>query len=131
MTLLTWDDEYTVHNEELDKHHKVLFELLNKLYMSCFDENGGSKLDQIYEELVSYTSYHFSAEEQYMRNIGYDNADNHIKSHSIFTDRISQLHKKISSNNVVMTKELIVYLGNWLLNHVLVEDRKYSVMPDK
>jgi len=84
-------------------------------------------LSSIYEELVSYINYHFSAEEQYMRNRGYSDTDRHIIAHNMFKERILLLQQDININNIVVTKELIVYLGNWLLNHVLVEDKKYSI----
>jgi hemerythrin-like metal-binding protein len=131
MELFKWDEKYSVNNDELDNHHKVLFGILNRLYASCFEENEGITLDSIYEESVSYTNYHFSAEENYMRNKGYKDIDNHIKAHNIFKERIMLLKKDIDLKNIVLTKELIVYLGNWLLNHVLVEDKKYSMTPVK
>jgi hemerythrin len=127
MELFKWDDKYSVNNEELDNHHKVLFDILNKLYMSCFEENENITLGSIYEESVSYINYHFSAEEQYMMDKGYNDIEKHIIMHNIFKERILLLKKDIDLNNIVLTKELIVYLGNWLLNHVMVEDKKYSL----
>jgi len=127
MALFTWDNKYSVNNEELDNHHKALFDILNRLYFSCFEENENITLNSIYEELVSYINYHFSAEEQYMRSRGYSDTDRHIVAHNMFKERILLLQKDMNLNNIVVTKELIVYLGNWLLNHVLVEDIKYSI----
>lgn len=127
MPLFTWDNKYSVNNEELDNHHRVLFDILNRLYDSCFDETESITLSSVYEELVSYVNYHFSAEEQYMRNRGYSDTNRHIIAHNMFRDRILLLQHDMNLNNIVMTKELIVYLGNWLLNHVLVEDKKYSI----
>jgi len=127
MALFTWDNKYSVNNEVLDNHHKALFDILNRLYNSCFEENESIVLSSIYEELVSYINYHFSAEEHYMRNRGYCDTDRHIIAHNMFKERILLLQQDININNIVVTKELIVYLGNWLLNHVLVEDKKYSI----
>jgi len=127
MTLFKWDDKYSVKNEELDNHHKALFDILNRLYQSCFDENEVIALDPIYEELVSYINYHFSAEEQHMRNIGYVYTDKHIIIHNLFKEKILQLRNNADIDNIEVTKELIVYLGKWLLNHVIAEDKKYSI----
>lgn len=127
MSLFKWDNKYSVNNEELDNHHKALFDILNRLYASCFGEKEGFALQTIYEELVSYIDYHFSAEERYMRKRCYTDTDRHIIAHNMFKERILLLQNDIQRNNIVVTKELIVYLGNWLLNHVMVEDRKYSI----
>lgn len=127
MTLFKWDNKFSVKNDELDNHHKALFDILNRLYQSCFEKNGGITLDPIYEELVSYTDYHFSAEEQYMRDIGYKCIDDHIAAHNLFRENILQLRHNVDIDNMEVIKELIVYLGNWLLNHVIAEDQKYSI----
>lgn len=127
MTLFKWDNKYSVKVEELDNHHKALFDILNRLYQSCFEDNEIIALDPIYEELVSYINCHFSAEEQHMRNIGYVNINTHIIAHDLFKEKILQLRHNVDIDNIEVTKQLIVYLGKWLLNHVLVEDIKYSI----
>jgi hemerythrin-like metal-binding protein len=122
-----WDDKYSVDNEELDNHHQKLFDILNRLYISCFEENEADVLAATYQDLLAYIDYHFSAEELYMKQLDYDSVLNHVTMHNTFNNRISSLQQQIDHNNLAATKELIVYLGNWLLNHVLVEDRKYAV----
>ncbi|HLO14202.1 MAG TPA: bacteriohemerythrin [Anaerolineales bacterium] len=126
MALFIWHNKYSVNNEELDKDHKALFDVFNKLHDSCIHKDNSFTLSQIIDVLISYTNHHFATEEQYMRAIGYDNIDKHIAEHKIFKDRISQLQHRNNRDDIVVTKELIVYLGNWLLNHVIVEDKKYS-----
>ncbi len=127
MALFPWDNKYSVNNEKLDNHHRALFAIINRLYESCMDKNSNVTLGPIIEELTLYTIYHFAAEEKYMRNIGYKGTDKHIAEHKIFKDRISHLEQKKDIDDIVVTKELIVYLGNWLLNHVIVEDKKYGI----
>ena len=88
MALFTWDNKYSVNNEELDNHHKRLFAIFNKLYNSCLDKDKRITLGPIVEELVSYVNYHFVAEEKYMKSIGYKDIDKHISEHWFFKDRI-------------------------------------------
>ena len=125
--LFKWHNTYSVNNEELDTHHKRLFTILNKLYENCMGTDLTNKLDPIVEELVSYSNDHFSAEEQHMKNIGYKDIDKQISEHRSFTQRALQLKNVADKNDLVLTKELIVFLGSWILNHVMEEDKKYSV----
>ena len=127
MPLFTWYKSYSVNNEELDNHHQALFDMLNRLYGNCLDKDKTNCLAPIVEELVSYANYHFSAEEQYMRSIGYKEIDKHISEHGAFTQRVLQLKQVTDKNDLELTKELIVFLGNWLLHHVMEEDKKYSI----
>jgi hemerythrin-like metal-binding protein len=122
--LVQWSDEYSINNAELDKHHEILFGILNKLYDNCAEADNTISLKPVINELISYTNYHFLSEEQHMISIGYNEVDNHISQHSIFIERIVQLQHEESINDYERSKELIVYLGNWLFNHVLIEDSK-------
>ena len=127
MTLFTWYEKYSVNNEELDGHHKILFNILNKLYENCMADANANRLDQLIEELISYSNYHFTAEEQHMRNSGYTGIDRHMIEHRAFTERTLQLKQDVDKDDFEGSKELIVFLGNWLLHHVMEDDRKYSV----
>ena len=127
MSQFTWDNKYSVGNEELDDHHKKLFTLFNNLYESCLDKTSRITLGPIVDELVSYFNYHLAAEEQYMRSIGYKDIDKHIAEHKIFLDSISKQQQKLNINDTVVTNDFIVYLGKWLTEHVMIEDKKYSL----
>ena len=127
MALFTWYNKNTVNNEELDEHHKALFDIFNKLYSICFEKKNYKCIGPIVEELISYSHYHFSAEETHMVRIGFKELDRHIIEHMQFGLRTLQLQQVAENNEHEATKELIISLGVWLLNHVIIEDKKYSV----
>jgi len=126
MPLLTWNDDFSVDNVELDSHHKKLFSILNSLYNECLktDIEGcvGPKLD----ELLAYAGYHFEAEEQYMRQIEYFEIDDHIEMHKGFVFKLDEMKRIPHASELELTRELIVFIGKWLLNHVLEVDREYA-----
>ena len=78
------------------------------------------------DELVAYTDYHFKAEEQYMRQIQYYEIDDHIEKHNGFTFKLREMKRLSYESQLELTKELIIFLGKWLLHHVLEDDRKYA-----
>jgi len=125
--LFVWYDKFSVNNEEIDNQHKALFNIFNRLY-NCSQKHGVNiTLESLISELVSYTEYHFSAEEQYMRSIGYKDIEKHIAEHEVFTGKILLLEYSNHINVQVTPKELIVYLWDWITNHVLVEDKKIAL----
>jgi hemerythrin len=126
MTLFTWKESYSVHVEELDSHHKALFGIVNRLYENCLDAGTLGRLDPIINELAAYTVFHFSAEERYMTDTGFRELPGHVLMHQAFSRRIEQLRQNSSRNDLELTKELIVFLGSWLLHHVLEEDKLYA-----
>jgi len=127
MSLFIWYKTYSVNNEELDNHHKALLGIINKLHDNCFGKDNANCLDPIVEELVSYSDYHFSAEEQHMRNIGYKDIERHVVEHKEFTQKIFRLQQVANKNDFELTKELIVFLGNWICHHIIEEDKKFSL----
>lgn len=125
MGLFTWDEKYSIRNEELDRHHKHLFNLINQLHDICSTTRDVDSLKVVIDELAQYTNYHFSEEEKYMRSKGYKNVEAHISNHEIFREKIIQLQQE-GSRNMVVARELMIFLGTWLLDHVLEEDIEIS-----
>ena len=128
MPLFIWYKKYSVNNEELDNHHKALFNIINRLYDNCLGKDNPNCLDPIIVELVSYSDYHFSAEEQYMKSKGYKDIEKHIIEHRAFRCKTAELQQVVNRNDFEVTKELIAFLGNWLLHHVMEEDKKFSII---
>lgn len=126
MSLFVWKPEYSVHEEKLDSHHQQLFSVLNSVYENVMNN---SELDGVLpkiDELSEYTKYHFLAEEQYMKEINFPGAEEHIAKHREFTHKIEALRGSYHNNDLEVAKELIVVIGEWLLQHVLKDDMKYS-----
>jgi hemerythrin len=131
MELFTWYSKYSVNDEELDEHHKKLFGIFNKLYNHCFVEKSINCLGPIIEELKSYSNYHFLAEEKHMKDMGYKEIDMHKNEHREFAIKTLQLQQLAEKNELEATKEFVVFLGTWLLQHVIEEDKKFSVRVGK
>ncbi len=130
MPLVTWYKSYSVNDEELDKHHRNLFAILNKMYDSCLPAASMECAAKVIEELIKYTDYHFSAEEKYMAGKGYREIEEHRRQHRYFLNKLHELRNCEHKDDYEYKKEVLVLLGNWMLKHVTVEDKKYSQIPD-
>jgi hemerythrin len=126
MPLLCWKPEYSINDALLDKHHQNLFILFNTAYECVMNSAETDCVLPIIDELMDYTRYHFSAEEQYLRERGVPELDDHIAKHRELSDKIETLRTRYHDNNLEVAKELIVVLGDWLLSHVLKDDRQYA-----
>lgn len=126
MPLLKWRPEYTVNAAELDCHHKKLFDTLNSAYENIMNSDEILSIISVIDDLSEYMKYHFAAEEKHMAEKGYQDIDAHISEHRLFAANIEKLKSDHLDNNLEATKELIIVLGNWVLHHILMEDKKYS-----
>ena len=127
MPLLSWKPEYSVDETELDSDHMKFFEILNTAYENVMShqevESATSKIDVLLELL----RHHISAEEQYLMENGYHDIDAHMAEHRHFMDNIEQLKASQFDSNLDATKGMIVVLGDLILHHILIEDKKYQV----
>ena len=128
MPLLSWKPEYSVNEVVLDNHHRKLFDLLNMVYENVMNSLEVDYILPVIDDLVKYTGLHFSAEEQYMREKEFIEIDAHIAKHREFTHTIETMKTHYHGNNLEVTQELIIVLGDWLLHHVLKDDMKYSTL---
>ncbi|OFX26234.1 MAG: hypothetical protein A2041_11695 [Bacteroidetes bacterium GWA2_31_9b] len=121
-----WKDEYGVKVKEIDNQHKVLIGMLNKLYDAFMKKEHGEIIGEIIQELTDYAIYHFEVEEKYFKKFNYSDSDNHVKEHRNFSEKVNEFRKEFEKNKSVLTFTIINFLRNWLMNHILVSDKKYS-----
>jgi len=127
MLRLNWYNRYSINNVELDNHHKKLFSIFNRMYDICMENNDTVVLKLLVDELVYYSDYHFKAEEQYMREIGYRDIDKHIAEHKYFTEWVIDFKRNYITADLKICLDLIKFLGDWLRNHVIEEDKKIAL----
>ncbi len=85
---ISWEPKYTVHDEELDRQHRKLFEITNKLIDKY--ESGFEECFDTMKELVEYLSEHFKSEQLVMIKINYWAYDRHEKEHQQFINKVQE-----------------------------------------
>lgn len=122
-----WKDEYSVHVQEIDAQHKQLIGLINRL-LEAINNTIATKelLDDILNELIKYTVYHFSTEEKYFHKFEYEFTEEHVLQHTLFAQKVTDFQKKFVDNEVEVSFELIDFLEDWLIEHICGSDQKYS-----
>jgi hemerythrin len=66
MPSFKWSKRYSVNNSELYEYNKALFDVINRLHGNYLVQNKVNCSGSLIDELVSYTNYHFSTEEQHI-----------------------------------------------------------------
>ena len=126
MPLVEWDDSYLVGIEEIDGHHRHLVELLNSVYDNFTAGASRDTLGSVLDELIDYATYHFTAEEQQMKAAAYPAFDDHSREHNHFSKRITEIQNDFHAGREALTLEVLVFLVNWLTQHILRSDAAYA-----
>lgn len=126
-TQFVWNEEYNIGVDIIDKEHKRLFKIINKLFSFKEDEKDSQWACQ---EGVKYFKghavKHFSDEETYMKSINYDGLGRHQRLHKGFREStLPALEEELERTNYsadAMEHFLGVCAG-WLIGHTLTEDQ--------
>jgi hemerythrin len=121
-------EEYKLGVAHIDEQHEKLFEIGESAYKLLIDKFSYDKYDKIIgiiEELRKYTIIHFRDEEDYMESISYNKIFIQKVQHSNFIKEINQLDlSKIDDNQDEYIMQILVFLSNWLTNHIVEQDLK-------
>jgi hemerythrin-like metal-binding protein len=122
---LLWEEKYSVGVEEIDNQHKRMFSTINELLDTINTNSTEESLGHIIESLVEYKKFHFATEEKYFKEFNFDGEEEHIQKHEEFNDRLNQLKEKYPKYTIEFAFELIDFLEDWLINHLMVVDQTY------
>ena len=122
--LVIWDERIQLGIKDIDEQHKVLADLINKIYKIMKQGNGLDAVADIIAELADYTAKHFSFEEAMLQKAGYPDLTNHKKIHVNVVNQVLS-YKKQCDDGTLVVDELMGFVSDWLVRHIKVVDKKY------
>ena len=126
MGLFEWDEKFSVGVSSIDEQHKKLVAYLNELHDGMMKGKGLDVLAPILDGLVSYTEEHFRFEEKYFYTTDYSHKDAHIEEHRVLVVKVTNYKNKIGRAEATLSSELLQFLKDWLMKHILGTDMKYK-----
>jgi hemerythrin len=120
-----WSTTFTVENKELDSHHRFIFEQMNKIQEAIATDREHQVVSDALAELVTYSSYHFGAEEALFEINNYPNAEEHVEEHLKFRASLSELIAAIDRGEKGVGLELLLLLRSWFRDHIMSCDKRY------
>jgi hemerythrin-like metal-binding protein len=119
-----WKDSYSLAVGPMDQEHKVLVEKINALAHSLENQNY-TEIAKTFGALAAFTVEHFSHEEAFMKEIAYPDLDIHKRIHKSLLEKVTGFGKQVETRQV-NADELMIFLNDWLLKHILGVDMKYA-----
>ncbi len=126
MPLLTWNEEFSVEVQSIDRQHQKLFQMLNELHDAMKVGNGTKLAPAILTRLVAYTREHFATEEALMKQARYPGFATHRDKHDQLNQQVAKMAKDLADGNAATTTSLLDFLHNWLKAHILTCDKSYT-----
>ncbi|MDD2564372.1 MAG: bacteriohemerythrin, partial [Salinivirgaceae bacterium] len=110
---------------EIDEQHDRIIMLTNQLYEAFVQEKSKKEIKELLKNLADFTAYHFSNEERYFKQFGYENAIYHIQEHRLFIDKINDFRKAYQTGKNFDTAEIMVFMKQWIENHFGETDQDF------
>lgn len=119
-----WNAYFETGVAEVDAQHRHLVDLLNH-FGNEIDSSTSANIDAALKDLTEYTVYHFNSEERLMLEnaIAAGHQEHHILSHRRFINQVADWIAKRQETGQFSLKQLVEYLSNWLVFHILGEDQ--------
>ena len=124
--LISWTDDLSVGIASIDGQHKVLVNLINELNSAMRQRKSGEVLVGVLGKLKQYTVKHFAAEEEFFERFGYPDAPAHKKAHNELVEQVLAFEQELKSGRAKVTMEIMRFLKDWLVGHIMGTDKLYS-----
>ena len=127
MALIDWSEMLSVGVAEFDAEHKMLVRLLNDLFEAIQRRSDREVLGRVLDELVNYAEKHFRHEENVFFSTGYPDAHTHGQAHDELERQVADFRRRYTEGPTPeLSLETGVFLKNWLVEHIMGTDKKYT-----
>lgn len=124
MTLIEWRDEFKIGIDEVDFEHQELIELINESYNEAKNDGTNLAVLDSLGEIFEKISAHFALEEKEMRQLKYDQYEDHKEEHEELLDSIRDIMDEYEENTILNEEEFGERLKDWFVNHFSTKDAR-------
>ncbi len=124
-TFIVWTDKLNLGIDRIDMQHKKLCDYINSLHKAM--QGGGDKkrIEQLLSALRDYTETHFTEEEVFFGKSDYPHTEQHKKVHRSFVAKLVEFQERLARGSDTLSMDLLVFLKDWLIQHIMGTDKQY------
>jgi hemerythrin-like metal-binding protein len=131
MDKIKWTYNFSVGISFLDEEHRQIIDMINKLIERSNTHNNREAINEILTDLRKYALTHFNDEERIMDENNYPECANHKELHKEFNIKVVSFHSAIPQTEDTLFTNILEFLKNWWIQHILHEDMKYKEFYNK
>jgi len=126
--IVSWGPKYATGIIVIDKQHKELVDLTNKLYHACLNrsEDVETAFKSAMHSLVEYVCFHFRDEQELLRQIKFPNYVEHKKEHEDLIKEILEASKNYGAGYKFVPNHCVRTLKDWIFGHIAVTDKTFA-----
>ena len=122
---MNWRSEWSSGNKDIDKQHRTLIEIANKLINMSFEAKGFEETAHQVELLLSHIVAHFEFEEKVLATSGYPGYLSHAELHNNLVSKALRLNESYRRGEVKTTAFFSFVVDDVVLGHLMEADTKF------
>ena len=122
MQHIAWEEGFNIGIAEVDQQHRQLVRLINELSAAILCDAPQYIYKSIFNQLIDYTGYHFTAEEKYIKALTKKDKRLHLLQHQTFIDELMMMNQEDFDQQ--SAEQIWYFLSDWLITHIVSEDIK-------
>jgi hemerythrin len=126
MEKIIWHDGFSVGVAKLDSQHRKLVDMINNMIENPLAETRSETIGDILTEMTNYAIHHFKTEEELLSIHNYPRIDAQKQMHKEFRIKTVAFCFQTTAGIETVPENVFNFLRDWLVNHILEEDMKYS-----
>ncbi|MBM2837522.1 MAG: hemerythrin-like metal-binding protein [Deltaproteobacteria bacterium] len=126
MEKIIWDEGFSVGVSEMDRQHRRIIDIINSLIEKQDIEVDSEIISDTLIRMLEYANEHFRKEEQYMLEYDYPGHSRQREEHNEFRKRTAFFSIDTIKHKTTIPKDVLAYLKEWWVNHILKADMKYK-----
>lgn len=124
MSLIEWDEKFSVGVAAVDHEHRELIALVNETYDRLQRPDAGVTVPDFLGEIYARIYAHFALEENLMRARQYAHYREHKADHERLLDEIRDIMDDYEDGRVFDTDTFAQRLGTWFTGHFRTHDAR-------
>ena len=126
MEQIIWDDRFNLQIEEIDRQHRRLVDLMNRLIAIQDEKASDDAIADILGAMTNYLGYHFDTEEQMMLDHGYPELESHREEHQTFVTQTAYFIATYREGGASLKRDILLFLKEWLVEHIVKTDGAFG-----
>ena len=117
MSLLEWQEEFSVGVASVDAEHRELIDLVNDLHQQMTSGSSQEHVVETLGEIFARIAAHFALEETVMKESRYDEYREHKASHEALLDELRDIMDQVEDDGSYDEARLSVKMRDWFGEH--------------
>ena len=127
MNKILWSDNYNTGIHKIDRQHRSIVELINKLIdYQQQSRKDPEKLHEMLHTLAVYSTEHLDYEEEFLADAGYPDLQEHARKHETYIEESSKILFNAIEEKETVSESALDFLSDWWETHILQEDMEFK-----